>query len=102
MKIDIINLVCAEISELESLIAYFIERNAHDLRYKIDPTKIYNELSCFSCNKRFRIVLKNDSTVQRHMTSGWKLLSKSIENIYETKVVEYENICNRRWRAAWI
>ena len=102
MNIDSIKLVCTELSKLESLIAHVIERNAHDLRYKIDLTKIYNELSCFSCNKRFRIVLKNDSTVQRHMTSGWKLLSKSIENIYETKVIEYENICNRRWRAAWV
>ena len=39
-NIDIVKMICKE----ESLITYVADRKGHDMRYAIDPTKIYNEL----------------------------------------------------------
>lgn len=41
---NIVKLICKELSKLESLIAYVTDRKGHDMRYTVDPTKIYNEL----------------------------------------------------------
>lgn len=43
-NIDIVKLICQELSKPESLIAYVADRKGHDLRYAIDPTKIHREL----------------------------------------------------------
>lgn len=43
-NIDIVKLICKELGKTESLITYVTDRKGHDLRYGIDPTKIYNEL----------------------------------------------------------
>lgn len=43
-NIDIVKLICKELGKDESLITYVKDRNGHDLRYAIDPTKIHNEL----------------------------------------------------------
>ena len=43
-NIDIVKLICKELSKPESLITYVTDRKGHDLRYAIDPTKIHNEL----------------------------------------------------------
>ena len=36
--------ICKELGKPESLITYVADRKGHDMRYAIDPTKIYNEL----------------------------------------------------------
>ena len=43
-NIDIVKLICAELGKPESLITYVTDRKGHDMRYAIDPTKIYREV----------------------------------------------------------
>lgn len=43
-NIDIVKLICAELSKPESLISYVEDRKGHDLRYAINPVKIREEL----------------------------------------------------------
>lgn len=43
-NIDIVKLICRELGRPESLITYVEDRKGHDLRYAIDPSKIYKEL----------------------------------------------------------
>ncbi len=43
-NIDIVKVICKELGKSESLITYVADRKGHDLRYAIDPTKIYHEL----------------------------------------------------------
>lgn len=43
-NIDIVRLICRTLGKSESLITYVADRKGHDMRYAIDPTKIYNEL----------------------------------------------------------
>ena len=37
-------LICKELGKPESLITYVADRKGHDMRYAIDPTKIYKAL----------------------------------------------------------
>lgn len=46
-NIDIVRLICRELGKPESLVTYVEDRKGHDLRYAIDPTKIYHELGWF-------------------------------------------------------
>jgi dTDP-glucose 4,6-dehydratase len=46
-NIDIVKLICKELGKPESLITHVTDRKGHDMRYAIDPTKIYNELGWF-------------------------------------------------------
>ena len=43
-NIDIVKLICHELGKPESLIHFVTDRKGHDLRYAIDPTKIYLRL----------------------------------------------------------
>jgi dTDP-glucose 4,6-dehydratase len=43
-NIDIVKLILKELDKPESLITYVTDRAGHDLRYAIDPTKIYRKL----------------------------------------------------------
>lgn len=43
-NIDIVKLICRELGKSDSLITYVTDRKGHDMRYAINPTKIYNEL----------------------------------------------------------
>lgn len=43
-NIDIVKLICKELGKSDSLITYVADRKGHDLRYAIDPSKIYGEL----------------------------------------------------------
>ncbi len=43
-NIDIVKLICHKLGKPESLITYVTDRKGHDMRYAIDPTKIYDEL----------------------------------------------------------
>lgn len=43
-NISIVKLICKELGKSEDLITYVADRKGHDLRYAIDPTKIYTEL----------------------------------------------------------
>lgn len=43
-NIDIVRMICKELGKPESLITYVTDRKGHDMRYAIDPAKIYREL----------------------------------------------------------
>ena len=43
-NIDIVKLICKELGKPENLISFVEDRKGHDMRYAIDPTKIYEEL----------------------------------------------------------
>ena len=43
-NIDIVKLICRELGKPESLIKFVTDRKGHDLRYAIDPEKIYMRL----------------------------------------------------------
>ena len=43
-NIDIARLICKELGKPESLITYVADRKGHDLRYAVNPSKIYEEL----------------------------------------------------------
>lgn len=43
-NIDIVKLICRELGRPESLITYVEDRKGHDLRYAIDPSKIWQQL----------------------------------------------------------
>lgn len=43
-NIDIVRLICEELSKPESLITHVADRKGHDLRYAIDPSKAREEL----------------------------------------------------------
>jgi dTDP-glucose 4,6-dehydratase len=43
-NIDIVKLICKELGKPESLITFVNDRKGHDMRYAIDPNKIYQEL----------------------------------------------------------
>lgn len=43
-NIDIVKLICKYLQKPESLIEHVQDRKGHDMRYAIDPTKIYDEL----------------------------------------------------------
>lgn len=43
-NIDIVRFICKELGKPESLITFVKDRKGHDMRYAIDPSKIYAEL----------------------------------------------------------
>lgn len=43
-NIDIVKIICKELGKPESLIVHVEDRKGHDMRYAIDPAKIYTEL----------------------------------------------------------
>lgn len=43
-NIEIVKFICKELVKPESLITHVGDRNGHNMRYSIDPTKIHNEL----------------------------------------------------------
>lgn len=43
-NIDIVRLICRELSKPETLITHVRDRKGHDLRYAIDPAKIHRDL----------------------------------------------------------
>ncbi len=43
-NIEVVKTILRELNKPESLISYVTDRPGHDMRYAIDPTKIYNEL----------------------------------------------------------
>ena len=44
-NIDIVKIICHELGKPDSLITHVQDRKGHDMRYAIDPEKIYRELA---------------------------------------------------------
>ena len=88
-NIDIVNLICEELDRLgetkdaKRLITYVTDRKGHDMRYAIDPTKIYNELGWLPETK-FADGIKK--TIQWYLDNRdwWEtIISGEYQNYYE-------------------
>lgn len=82
-NIDIVKLICKEIGKPESLIIHVEDRKGHDMRYAIDPTKIYNELG-WQSETKFADGIKK--TIQWYLDNKewWEtIISGEYQNYYE-------------------
>jgi len=82
-NIDIVKIICNELGKPESLIKYVADRKGHDMRYAIDPTKIYNELGWLP-QTRFKDGIKK--TIQWYLGNRewWEtIISGEYQNYYE-------------------
>ena len=82
-NIDIVKLICKELDKPESLITYVADRKGNDMRYAIDPTKIYNELGWLPETK-FADGIKK--TIQWYLDNRewWQnIISGEYQNYYE-------------------
>ena len=72
-NIDVVKLICKELKKPESLITYVADRKGHDMRYAIDPTKIYEELGWLPETKFEDGIKKTIKWYLEHETGGKKL-----------------------------
>lgn len=82
-NIDIVKIICKELGKPESLITHVTDRKGHDMRYAIDPTKIYNELGWLPETK-FEDGIKK--TIQWYLDNkGWweTIISGEYQSYYE-------------------
>ena len=88
-NIDIVNLICEELDRLgqaknaKRLITYVTDRKGHDMRYAIDPTKIYKELGWLPETKFANGIKK---TIQWYLDNRewWEaIISGDYQNYYE-------------------
>ena len=82
-NIDIVKLICKELGKPESLITHVEDRKGHDIRYAIDPAKIYHELGWLP-ETRFDDGIKK--TIQWYLDNRqwWKsILSGEYQQYYE-------------------
>lgn len=81
-NIDIVKLICAYTGASESQIKFVADRKGHDLRYAIDPKKIYKELG-WSPSTAFADGLKKTLDWYRENESWWKdIVSGEYKNYY--------------------
>ncbi len=82
-NIDIVKLICKELNKPESLITYVTDRKGHDMRYAIDPTKIYNELGWLPKTK-FDDGIKKTIKWYLENREWWEdIISGEYQNYYE-------------------
>ncbi len=87
-NIDIVKLICKELGKPESLITHVEDRKGHDMRYAIDPTKIYEELGWLPETK-FADGIKKTILWYLDNKEWWKtIISGEYQNYYEKM---YEN-----------
>ena len=87
-NIDIVRMIVHELGKPESLITYVTDRKGHDLRYAIDPTKIYTELGWLPETK-FQDGIKKTIVWYLENKSWWEeILSGEYQNYYKKM---YEN-----------
>ena len=82
-NIDIVKLICKELGKPESLITHVTDRKGHDMRYAIDPTKIYNELGWLPETK-FADGIKKTIKWYLENRKWWEdIISGEYKNYYE-------------------
>lgn len=87
-NIDIVRLICKELGKPDSLITYVTDRKGHDMRYAIDPTKIYRELGWLP-ETRFTDGIKKTINWYLNNRDWWEtIISGEYQNYYEKM---YEN-----------
>lgn len=87
-NIDIVKEICYELGKPESLITYVADRKGHDMRYAIDPTKIYQELG-WKPETRFEDGIKKTIRWYLNNREWWeRIISGEYAEYYEKM---YEN-----------
>ena len=88
-NIDIVKMICKELNKPESLIKYVTDRKGHDLRYAINPNKIYHELGWLpetnfseGIRKTVKWYLDNESWWQPIIAGNYQ---SYYEKMYENK-----------------
>ena len=82
-NIDIVKLICKHLGKPESLITYVKDRQGHDLRYAIDPTKIHTELGWLP-ETRFADGIKKTIDWYLENREWWEtIISGEYRNYYE-------------------
>ena len=82
-NIDIVKLICKELGKPESLITHVTARKGLDMRYAIDPTKIYNELGWLPETK-FADGIKKTIKWYLENRKWWEdIISGEYKNYYE-------------------
>ena len=75
-NIDIVKLICRELGKPESLIKFVTDRKGHDLRYAIDPEKVYIRLGWLPETKFAEGIKKTISWYLNNRSWWEKLLKK--------------------------
>ena len=82
-NIDIVKIILKELGKPESLITYVADRKGHDMRYAIDPTKIYRELGWLPETK-FEDGIKRTIRWYLDNRKWWEdIISGEYQNYYE-------------------
>lgn len=76
-NIDIVKLICRELGKPESLINFVTDRKGHDLRYAIDPEKIYIRLGWLP-ETRFADGIKKTISWYLNNKSWWEPLMNRV------------------------
>lgn len=82
-NIDIVRLICKELKKPETLITFVTDRKGHDIRYGIDPGKIYHELG-WRPEKKFEKGIRY--TIQWYIENrNWweEIMSGEYQSYYE-------------------
>lgn len=82
-NLQVVKTIIRELNKSEDLIAYVTDRQGHDMRYAIDPTKIYRELG-WNPETNFDDGIKKTITWYLENKEWWKeIISGEYKNYYE-------------------
>lgn len=82
-NLDIVKLICKHLRKPESLITFVADRKGHDMRYAIDPTKIYKELGWLPETKFAEGIQMTIDWYLEHREWWETIISGEYQNYYE-------------------
>lgn len=82
-NIDIVRLILKELGKSEDLISFIPDRKGHDLRYAIDPTKLYHELGWLPETKFEDGIKKTIQWYLNHRTWWQEIISGAYQEYYQ-------------------
>ena len=82
-NLEVVKTIIRELGKSEDLITYVTDRPGHDMRYAIDPTKIYNELGWLP-ETSFDVGIKKTIEWYLNNRSWWEnIISGEYQGYYE-------------------
>ena len=81
-NIEVVKTIVHELGKPESLITHVTDRKGHDLRYAIDPTKIYTELGWEPETRFEESIRKTIAWYLSHQTWWEEIISGEYQNYY--------------------
>ena len=82
-NIDIVRLICNELGKPKDLITHVEDRKGHDMRYAIDPTKIYEELGWQPETKFKDGIIKTIKWYLENRDWWEEIISGEYQNVYQ-------------------